>query len=167
MSENIIPDSLHQFNYEDKDGYTLWSIKLLKIPLNVNLEKNPIEEFVKNMKDKLKYLIIFITFYKNRIHVREFNFIAGESQKKTIQLIELETKTQSLLTTLKQSCEQSYSDLFVTYMHLKHLRFVVESVMRFGQEKFLACILQPYQGKEKRIQQGLLKLFDDSSQVGT
>jgi hypothetical protein len=52
-------------------------------------------------------------------------------------------------------------------MHLKHLRFVVESVMRFGQEKFLACILQPYQGKEKRIQQGLLKLFDDSSQVGT
>ena len=141
MSENIIPDSLHQFNYEDKDGYTLWSIKLLKIPLNMNLEKNPIEEFVKNMKDKLKYLIFFIIFYKNRIHVREFNFIAGESQKKTKQLIELETKTQSLLTTLKQSCEQSYSDLFVTFMHLKHLRFVVESVMRFGQEKFLACIV--------------------------
>ena len=64
--------------------------------------------------------------------MREFNFIAGESQKKSIQLIELETKTQSLLTTLKQSCEQSYSDLFVTYLHLKHLRFVVESVMRFG-----------------------------------
>lgn len=60
LSENIIPDSLHQFNYEDKDGYTLWSIKLLKIPLNMNQDKNPIEEFVKNMKDKLKYLIIFI-----------------------------------------------------------------------------------------------------------
>ena len=64
LSENIIPDSLNQFNYEDKDGYTLWSIKLLKIPLNLNQDKNPIEEFVKNMKDKLKYLIINIILFK-------------------------------------------------------------------------------------------------------
>jgi len=54
MSENVIPNSLHKFNYEDKEGYTLYSIKLLKIPLTQVTEKNPIEEFIKNCKEKIK-----------------------------------------------------------------------------------------------------------------
>ena len=54
MSENVIPGSLQKFNYEDKEGYTLYGIKLVKIPLSLNTEKNPIEEFIKSCKDKIK-----------------------------------------------------------------------------------------------------------------
>ncbi len=55
LSENVIPGSLNRFNYEDKNGYTLWSIKLLKIPISSSLD--PINEFIKNCKDKIKYII--------------------------------------------------------------------------------------------------------------
>jgi hypothetical protein len=77
MSENVIPSSLHKFNYEDKEGYTLYGVKLIKIPLTLNNERNPIEEFIKNCKDKIKS-----SFINNRVTVREFNYIQGESKKK-------------------------------------------------------------------------------------
>ena len=52
ISENVIPGSLKRFNYHYKDGYTLWSIKLLKILLSYNLDF--INEYIKNYKDKIK-----------------------------------------------------------------------------------------------------------------
>ena len=39
------------------------------------------------------------------------------------------------------------------YVHLKHLKFYVDLVMRFGNnEKYLMCLVEPYNGKEKKVQ---------------
>ena len=39
--------------------------------------------------------------------------------------------------------------------------------MRFGNnEKYLMCLVEPYNGKEKKVQTNFLKLFNDQSQLG-
>ena len=79
MSENIVPESLMQFNVkEDKEGNTLWSIKLVKICLGENSSKSPLEDFIKNMKEKIKYLCLILHFlYKKYyfISISYFNII--------------------------------------------------------------------------------------------
>lgn len=50
-SENVISKSLHDFKIEDKDHNTLWSVNFFKLPLMKGSKQNPLEEFVKNMRD--------------------------------------------------------------------------------------------------------------------
>ena len=37
-----------------------------------------------------------------------------------------------LIKTLRQSCETSFSEIYMLYIHLKHLKFVIDVTMRFG-----------------------------------
>lgn len=68
---------------------------------------------------------------------------------------------------MKDECENQFSELYITYIHLKYLRFLVDSVMRFGiAEKTINLLIQPGQGKEKKVTQALLKIFSDPSQIG-
>lgn len=115
---------------EDKDGTTLWKLNFLKIPLVKNQKKAPMEEFVKNMREQFK------------VTVREFTFQSGLSEQRDIERHEVEQKSLVLTKTLKQTCEQSFSEIFMIYIHLKHLKFVVDSVMRFGiNEKYLFSLI--------------------------
>jgi V-type H+-transporting ATPase subunit C len=77
---------------------------------------------------------------------------------------ELKTRTDELTTKLKSNCEASFSELYIIYIHLKYLRFLVETVMRFGYgDNILPVIIAPNSGKEKRVIQALLKLFSEPS----
>lgn len=104
---------------------------------------------------------------KLKITVKEFEFKANESRERERQRHELRSKSDNLNTVLKQACEKAFSDLYVTYLHLKQLRLVVDIAMRFGtSDPNLTCIIKPDLGKEKKVQQSLLKLFADPSQIG-
>jgi len=63
---------------------------------------------------------------------REFTFVAGLSGESELKRHDYEQKSQSLTKTLRQSCEHSFSEIYILYMHLKNLKFVVELVMRYG-----------------------------------
>lgn len=87
-----------------------------------------------------------------------------ERKKKRYELQQSADKTS---VELKETCEKVFSDLYISYMHLKVLRFVVDSVMRFGQSHpLMTAVLKPNQGKEKKILQSLLKMFSDPADVG-
>ena len=65
---------------EDKDQTTLWKLNFLKIPLNKASKKNPMEEFIKNMREQFK------------VTVREFEFQSGLSEQRDIERHEVEQK---------------------------------------------------------------------------
>jgi len=57
-----------------------------------------------------------------------------------------------LTKTLRQSCETSFSEIYMLYIHLKHIKFLIDVTMRFGAKfQYLFCLIQPYAGKEKKV----------------
>ena len=46
------------------------------------------------------------------------------------------------------------------------LRLVIESMMRFGSEKTVIYAIEPFQGKEKRVQDVLVEIFGDKEAEG-
>ncbi|KAM3137652.1 hypothetical protein pb186bvf_010266 [Paramecium bursaria] len=168
LHENVVPKTAKQFQVEDKDNLTIWRIVVMKSHLDKELEieepnpegkpkkakQTPVEEVIINAKEKL------------RITLKEFEYKPTESRDREKQRHELKSKSDNANAILKQACEKAYSDLYITYLHLKQLRLVVDVAMRFGtQDQTLTCIIRPEQGKEKKIQQSLLNLFADQSQV--
>jgi len=53
-SENIVAGSLHYYPYVDKDGYSIFTVKMLKIPLNKKSSGNPLDTLTKTMRDQFK-----------------------------------------------------------------------------------------------------------------
>ncbi|CAD8169212.1 unnamed protein product [Paramecium octaurelia] len=171
LCENVVPQSARQFQIEDKDNLTIWRVVIVKQSFDKDHDidvadkgdddkgkkqkQTPVEEFIQKARDKL------------RITVKEFEYKSQESKEREKLRLDLKSKSDHMNTTLKQACEKAFSDLYITYMHLKVLRLVVDIAMRFGAaEPNIQCILKPDQGKEKKVQQSLLKLFADPSQVG-
>lgn len=99
--------------------------------------------------------------------VREFEYKPAESDKKEKDRVALKAQADQLSVILKQQCEKSFSDLYITYIHLKVLRLTVDVAMRFGiTDPCCICLVKPQVGKEKKVQQLLLNLFTDPSQRG-
>lgn len=54
----------------------------------------------------------------------------------------------------------SYSDLFISWLHVKCIRVFCESVLRFGLPvSFLAAFISPKTGSEKSIRKALAELY--------
>ncbi|EGR27357.1 vacuolar ATP synthase subunit, putative [Ichthyophthirius multifiliis] len=167
----VVPGSAKQFDIEDRDGYTLWRVLVMKYDYktiqkqllnqsnqdkeNNKRQKTPVEEFMAAMRDQLK------------LTVREFEYKPTEYKEREKQRTELQVKTKSLSSVLKQTCEKSFGGLYNTYIHLKYLRLVVDIATRFGiKNKFSTCLIEPSNGKEKQIQVRLMKLFGDPQELG-
>jgi len=88
----------------------------------------------------------------------QYNVEEYEEERK--RLGELTEKIKITETDLKKNCEIVYSALFESMMHLKVLRGHIESVLRWGvPPKYLLSIVKAQAGKEKKMQQNLIKLF--------
>lgn len=191
LTENVVPYSGKQFRLEDKDNLTIWKVVLLKIPLEIKNNVIPMvkakkmnEEKDQDIEKKEEKKEIDLSQENEKIQtpldifsqkarekyktvIREFEFKPNESKERERQRLEISSKANTSTVTLKNSCEKAFSDLYIAYIHLKYLRFLVDIIMRFGvNENLFTCVIQPHPGKEKKITEGLLKLFSDPSEIG-
>lgn len=170
LSENVVPNSAKQFGLEDKDGLVPWRVGFLRIPLYkkplgdgddvdpkqaAKKDLTPFEAFALKAREKLK------------VTIREFEFKSNEYDEKEKQRVNLNTEAQKKTYDLKMECETQFSELYLTYVHLKVLRFNVDSALRFGTgEPTANLLIQPQATKEKKVIGVLLKMFGDPSQIG-
>jgi len=136
----VVPSSTKLFNYEDKDGYSLWRVIILKAA---------VPEFVDECK-------------KFKIVVREFNYSTRATEDREKQKTELKAQTESLSTKLLEKCITYFSELYQAYTHMKVLKLLIDCVMRFGiKEPIVTCVIRPVNGKEIKLHQSLTKLLAD------
>mmetsp|Transcript_149216 Transcript_149216/g.212103 ORF Transcript_149216/g.212103 Transcript_149216/m.212103 type:complete len:162 (-) Transcript_149216:54-539(-) len=128
-----------KFNVDNKDGFVLYRVVLFKIAL---------EEFQNHCKSHEK------------ITVREFQYDPQESLRNDQKKAHLESETGKMTKTLLELCQKYFSDLYSSYVHIKTLRLMIDSVLRFGvKEKLYIAAIKPADGKERKIHTGLTKIF--------
>eukprot|EP01016_Furgasonia_blochmanni_P008801 TRINITY_DN13630_c0_g1_i1.p1 TRINITY_DN13630_c0_g1~~TRINITY_DN13630_c0_g1_i1.p1 ORF type:complete len:337 (-),score=140.06 TRINITY_DN13630_c0_g1_i1:277-1287(-) len=98
LTNYVVPRSSKQFQYEDKDGFTLW---------RVIVYKSQAQDFINEAKLKLK------------LTVREFKYEPKAYEEREAKLKELEGQTKLLSTRLIQACEKYFSELYIIYIHMK------------------------------------------------
>lgn len=138
LSPKVVPQSTKQFNVDDKDGYTLWRVVILKVGES---------EFLVNAK-------------KNRWAVREFEYNPQgyAEEKKTNEKVKIDFKNkQKVLTEL---CKSVFSELFIALTHLKAMRVYIESVLRYSlPPQYFSIVVTPKEGQQKRILSSLVNKF--------
>ena len=83
------------------------------------------------------------------------------NENKTKKRTDLEKKVNNTKKTLSDICLTYFSEIYELYIHIKMLRLVIESMMRFGSEKTVIYSIEPFQGKEKKVQDVLVEIFGD------
>lgn len=69
---------------------------------------------------------------------------------------------------LRKTCVESFKDIYSTYVHIKFLKVVIDSQMRFGSaDDFLLLMIKVVKGKEKRVHKGIIEVFADKTKRGT
>jgi V-type H+-transporting ATPase subunit C len=65
---------------------------------------------------------------------------------------------------LKETCVNSFKDIYSTYTHVKFLKVIIDSQMRFGSsDDFVVLVVKINKGREKRIHSGLIGVFAEKS----
>ena len=77
------------------------------------------------------------------------------------------SQTTSDIDNLKKTCTESFKDIYSTYIHIKFLKVIIDSQMRFGSaDDYLVFLIQGTKGKEKRIHSGIIDVFAEKSKKG-
>jgi len=102
---------------------------------------------------------------KNRkITVREFTYDTAEIHRREEQKNKMNTQITSDVDSLKETCVNSFKDIYSTYAHVKFLKVVIDSQMRFGSaEDYQVLVVKVNKGREKRIHDGLIQTLADKS----
>ena len=98
---------------------------------------------------------------EKRYLVRNANFTSDEDTKVVKEKKEvLEADKNSQLGTLINWCKGSYSEVFISWVHVKAIRVFVESVLRFGLPvSFQAGFIAPKAGSEKALRLTLADMY--------
>mmetsp|Transcript_1095 Transcript_1095/g.973 ORF Transcript_1095/g.973 Transcript_1095/m.973 type:complete len:255 (-) Transcript_1095:335-1099(-) len=138
-NDYIVPGTSKRFQVDLKDGYFLYRVILFK---------NSLEEFSNYCKAHQK------------ITIREFNYDPQESLRNESKKNILKTETDQMTKSILDLCKKYFSDLYSAYIHLKVLRLLIDSVLRFGvKEKIFTCCVRPNDGKDRKIHAALTKIF--------
>jgi V-type H+-transporting ATPase subunit C len=138
LTNRVIPRSTKQFDYNDKDNYTLWRVVILKVGQ---------EEFLNAAK-------------KAKIAVREFEYNPDQRilDKQNSKKLRDDFDNQQLQ--LSGHCKSVFGELFISLIHLKAMRIYTESILRYSlPPQFFSFIVTPKEGKEKKILDSLIKKF--------
>jgi hypothetical protein len=109
----------------------------------------PIAEYIDVMRDRLK------------ITVREFKYVPGQSEERKGRREQLTYALGNHTENLKNTLKAQFSDAFELYIHVKVVRMILETRMRFGSEQTLYYWLEPVPGKEKHVQGVMVEIFGD------
>lgn len=97
---------------------------------------------------------------KLKIAVREFTYDSEEILRREALKKTAADKTQSDSELLRKTCLESFKDIFSTYAHLKFLKVVIDSQMRFGSpEDYIVLTVDVQKGKEKKVHKGIIECF--------
>jgi V-type H+-transporting ATPase subunit C len=122
VSKGVVPETAKQIgDLTDKDGNTLYRVVMFK---NVAAE---FKNLVSKQGSSKKFTCRDFT-YDPSAHGE---FIEKRKSTKA-ELDKLEAKGMEV-------CEQSFSDLFASWMHVKAMRVFVDSVLRFGLKNDEPC----------------------------
>lgn len=95
-----------------------------------------------------------------KIAVRSFEYDSEEILRREALKKTAADKTQSDSELLRKTCLESFKDIFSTYAHLKFLKVVIDSQMRFGSpEDYVVLNVDVQKGKEKKVHKGIIECF--------
>lgn len=87
--------------------------------------------------------------------------------KKEEQRQKMATQATSDIDNLKKTCTESFKDIYSTYIHVKFLKVIIDSQMRFGSpEDYTLMVIVVAKGKEKRVHSGVIDVFAEKSKKG-
>lgn len=87
--------------------------------------------------------------------------------KKEEQRQKMASQATSDIDSLKKTCTESFKDIYSTFTHIKFLKVIIDSQMRFGSpEDYLVLLISAAKGKEKRIHTGIIGVFAEKSKKG-
>lgn len=146
IKEGVVPRSARQLDVEDKDGNQLFRVVVME---------NSVDSFLPKCKQKLGFL------------AKVFNYDEEGYQKDLEEAKVIEGKLNKLTGKLEKRCYYSFSELYVSLIHLKVMRAYIDGVLRFGiPPKFLLTVVHSKEGNEKKILKSLTELFADPKQKG-
>ena len=100
--------------------------------------------------------------------MREFTYDTAEIEKREEMRAKMANQSSSDIDNLRKTCVESFKDIYSTYIHIKFLKVVIDSQMRFGSaEDFLLLMIKVVKGKEKRVHKGIIEVFADKTKRGT
>jgi V-type H+-transporting ATPase subunit C len=122
LAENVVPQSAKKFEgLDDKDGNSLWRVVMFRTAA---------ENFKKRCREK-------------RFVVRDFEYSAAESDKLNVQRAKVDADLDRQSTSIKQLYKAVWSDLIISWVHIKAMRVFVEGALRFGMSRFVSYSLRP------------------------
>jgi len=139
LVRNIVPRSAMRItpeNYEDE--FSLWRVLVLKKGV----------ELIKTLMREKRYTVRPAKFdpLEEKASVEEKTKLTAERKKLWVRLIGF--------------CRTNYSEVFVSWIHIKVMRIFCEAILRFGlPPNFNATLIEPKKGREPRLRQILKELY--------
>ncbi|KAJ1610130.1 putative vacuolar ATP synthase subunit C [Cryptosporidium canis] len=132
----------------DKDGSEIARVLLFK---------SSVDNFKTNCKNNK-----FVVRDDFKYSKEKFDHLMSSRQK----LLQEKDKQEKYL---KRMCFAGFSDIFISWMHVKAMRCFVEAVLRYGVPPQFASFmisLEPNQSKMKKVQNSVEKVFTEMGRVG-
>ncbi|OII71686.1 vacuolar ATP synthase [Cryptosporidium ubiquitum] len=132
----------------DKDGNEIVRVLIFKSSVENFKTSCKNHKFV--LRDDFKY------------SQEKFNHLMSSRQK----LLQEKDKQEKYL---KRMCFAGFSDIFISWMHVKAMRCFVEAVLRYGVPPQFASFMismEPNQSKIKKIQNSVEKVFTEMGRIG-
>lgn len=158
VGEGVVPRSARQLHQkdpaqgdreiptEDKDGNNLFRVVVME---------NSADTFVLKCKQKTGFSAKLFSY-------DEEGYLKDIEEAKS-----LESKLNKLTTKLEKRCYFSYSELYISSIHLKVMRSYIDGVLRFGiPPRFLLTVIHCKHGNEKKLLKNLTDLFADPKMKG-
>lgn len=96
--------------------------------------------------------------------MREFVYDTAEISRREEQRTKMASQATSDVDSLKETCMNSFKDIYSTFAHIKFLKVVIDSQMRFGSsDDFIVLVVKVVKGREKKIHTGLIGAFAEKS----
>jgi V-type H+-transporting ATPase subunit C len=136
----VIPRSAKYTGIEDKDGYQLWRIVVLR---------DRTQDYIKKSKEKGLFL-------------RAFDYNYEKYQEELKERTRLEHAIDLAKNRLATKSFFAFSELYIALIHLKVMRAFIDGVLRFGiPAVFSLAIVHPLKGQDKAILNNLNDRFAD------
>ena len=140
---SIVPGSARYLGIEDKDGFQLWRVVVLK---------ERADEY------------IAIAAKQRGLTFRKFTYNYYKYQEELKERTKLEHAIDLAKNTLATMSCCAFSELYIALIHLKVMRAFIDGVLRFGiPARFAIAIVHPQKGQEKALLHFLNERFNDST----
>lgn len=142
VEEGVVPRSARNLGQEDKDGNRLFRVIVME---------NSADTFLVKCKQKIGFTAKLF----------EYDYETYKKELEDAKIIE--GKLNKVTGKLQKRCYYSFSELYISSIHLKIMRAYIDGVLRFGiPPKFLLTIVKAKLGYEKKVLKQLTDQFADS-----